>query len=172
MKSIISFIESLIIFIIFGSIYFILEIIYDGTSHWSMFICAGLTGNVADYIQKNTYNMKLLNKSIIITSNILVLEYITGYIFNIYLNLNIWDYSANSYNLSGQICLLFALIWFFLFSPLIIWLVEAIRYTFFGEKKPQMFYYYYLHFLKDLWELPYKINIKIKKLNNVNKKKA
>lgn len=172
MKIIESYTKSLIIFIVFGSIYFIMENIYDGSSHWSMFVCAGLTGILADYIEKYFFEMKVLNKILIITANILVLEYIVGYIFNIYLQMNIWDYSENHYNLSGQICLLFALIWFFIFGPLIIWFVLKIKYIFFNEEKPRRFYYYYIQLFKDLLDMPYVIIHKLKSLNIFHKKKA
>jgi hypothetical protein len=39
-------------------------------------------------------------------------------------------------NLNGQICFTYALIWFFVFSPIIIWLDDWLRWRLFDEKIP------------------------------------
>ena len=44
-------------------------------------------------------------------------EFIFGVIFNIYLNLNVWDYSGMAFNLMGQVCLPYTLLWFALGLP-------------------------------------------------------
>lgn len=145
-----SLLQHLIVFIIFGSIYYMLEIIYDGTSHWAMFVCAGLSGNLANYLHTCHPRMMILKKIFFITSIILVLEYTSGYILNVYFKLNVWDYSEASFNLHGQICLLFAFIWFFIFSPMIIWFVGGVRYVLFGERRPSHLLNIYGLFFTDL----------------------
>ncbi|PKM50566.1 MAG: hypothetical protein CVV02_10720 [Firmicutes bacterium HGW-Firmicutes-7] len=142
--------QQIIIFIAFGSIYYLIEILYDGTSHWAMFVCAGLTGNVADYLHKFHARMNYIKKAFFITSVILVLEYVSGYILNIYYQLNIWDYSNMGFNLHGQVCLTFAFIWFFIFSPLIIWFVAGIRYVIFGERRPLHVWHIYSLFFTEV----------------------
>ena len=59
---------------------------------------------------------------IIITS----FEFITGYILNIQLGLGIWDYSNMRYNVMGQICPQFSIVWFFL-SYAIVYIDDFIR---------------------------------------------
>lgn len=49
--------------------------------------------------------------SIIILSS---LEYITGYVLLKFLNLRLWDYSKEKFNLNGFICLKFSIVWGFL----------------------------------------------------------
>lgn len=44
----------------------------------------------------------------------LVIEFVSGYILNIKLGLDIWDYSSIPFNLMGQICLPYGILWFFL----------------------------------------------------------
>lgn len=157
-----AFIKQIVIFGIFGAIYYGLEILYDGTSHWGMFVCAGLTGNAASFIIKHYKNLKIIKKAVIITSVILILELISGYILNIYLKLNVWDYSLLPYNLKGQICLSFGLIWFFVFSPLILWLEPTIKWIMFNGKKPPHFIrYYYMMFL-DIKDILLLKNMRIK----------
>lgn len=129
-----------------------------------MFVCAGLTGNTISLINHRYSFFNMLKKSIIITSVILVLELVSGYILNIYLELEVWDYSLLPCNFNGQICLYFALIWFFIFSPLIVWLYDAIGWAFFGDLKPYFILYYYLQMLLDILNLFLPENISRKKI--------
>ena len=69
---------------------------------------------------------------------IIGLEYITGYIVNIKLELNIWDYSNLPYNLNGQICLLFFNLWFLL-SIVGILIDDILRTFVFGENFPKYY---------------------------------
>lgn len=146
-------IMQIVIFGFFGATYYGLELLYDGTSHWGMFVCAGLTGNAASYIISHYKHINMIKKAIIITSVILILELISGYILNIYFNLNVWDYSLLPFNLYGQICLYFGLIWFFVFSPIIFWLVPMIKWVMFGEKKPPRIRRYYYMMILDIRDL-------------------
>lgn len=45
------------------------------------------------------------------------IELISGLILNICLGLRVWDYSANAFNIAGQVCPLFSLIWLILSVP-------------------------------------------------------
>ena len=65
---------------------------------------------------------------------ITTLEFITGVIVNLILNLNVWDYSLEPYNLLGQVCLAYSNLWFLL-SFLCIVLDDFIRSFVFGEPK-------------------------------------
>ncbi len=40
-----------------------------------------------------------------------VIEYVVGYLFEKIFKLKLWDYSENSFNIHGRICLLFSLFW-------------------------------------------------------------
>ena len=63
-------------------------------------------------------------------------EFITGCIVNLWLGLNVWDYSNLPFNILGQICLLFTILWFFI-SIVGIVLDDYIRFYFFKEEKPR-----------------------------------
>jgi Protein of unknown function (DUF1113). len=63
------------------------------------------------------------------------LEFITGYIINIQLDWNVWNYT-NQFNFMGQISLPSSIGWCFL-SIICIVLDDYIRYWFFGEEKPR-----------------------------------
>lgn len=66
---------------------------------------------------------------------VLALEFITGCIVNIWLGWNIWDYSSLPFNILGQICLPFAILWIPLILVVIV-LDDYLRYWWFDEEKP------------------------------------
>ena len=50
--------------------------------------------------------------------------------------MDIWDYSDLQFNIMGQICLLFCIVWIFV-SAFAIVLDDYIRYIFFNEDRPR-----------------------------------
>ena len=64
-----------------------------------------------------------------------VTEFIAGVILNIWLGLNIWDYSNLPCNILGQVCLLYTFLWFILSLPAI-FMDDVIRWKIFKEEKP------------------------------------
>lgn len=96
-------------------LYGLIEIAFRGYTHISMGILGGICFIVIGEINyrfsdKISIFFQMLISTIIITS----LEYGTGLIVNVWMKLGIWDYSTMPYNLSGQICLVFSVAWFFL----------------------------------------------------------
>lgn len=108
-----------------GTIYFFIEIIARGYSHYSMFICGGLcfatvgsfyewllskrkNKGITEYIGLNI--LGLVSGGLIIT----LLEFITGIIVNVILGIGVWDYSGMKYNFMGQICLEYSFLWIIL----------------------------------------------------------
>lgn len=106
--------KNLFLFIVGGILYYLIEIIWRGRSHFSMFfvggLCFVLIGKINEYISWETpvYIQSILG-SIIITT----IEFISGCILNIWLGLGVWDYSNIPFNLFGQICLPFSILWIF-----------------------------------------------------------
>lgn len=108
---------NLILFIIGGLSYGLIEIAWRQYTHWSMVI----TGGICLVLLYRLYTVKpdlslperCLYGSLIITSA----ELICGFIVNIRLNLGVWDYSRLPLNFMGQICLLYSVLWGFLCIP-------------------------------------------------------
>ena len=61
----------------------------------------------------------MLCKMLIGTAVITAFELVTGVIVNLWLKLNVWDYSDAPINFLGQICLKYSIFWFFLTIPCI-----------------------------------------------------
>ena len=131
------FFKYLILFLVGGSLYYFIELISRGYSHISMFILGGIcfiTLGLLNEILDWTIPLikQMLYGSIIIT----ILEFVTGYIVNLWLGWNVWDYSNEPFNLLGQICLEYSIYWFFL-SFVGIVLDDYLRYLWFNEEKPR-----------------------------------
>ena len=62
------------------------------------------------------------------------LEFGFGYVFNIRFGMNVWDYSDMPFNIMGQVCLPYMLLWFIL-SFFCIVMDDNLRYYLFGEEK-------------------------------------
>ncbi len=111
----------LFLFGICGAIYVLLELLYRGRSHISMFFAGGLSA-VGIWLCCNCRGIKqrrLFFKCTIGSAVITAVEFVTGLIVNLWLKLQVWDYSTMPLNLLGQICLPFSLIWFLLTLPIL-----------------------------------------------------
>ena len=121
--------KEFIIFIIFGLMYVTIELLYRGHTHYSMFIVGGVCGVLIGLINDNTPDMPLLPQCVLGAIIITVIELLTGLFLNVYLGLNVWDYSNQPFNFMGQICPQFCIIWCIL-SILVIriddWLKEKV----------------------------------------------
>lgn len=130
------FFKEFILFLIGGLLYFLIEIISRGFSHWTMMVVGGicfvLIGLINEFLD---WNDSLIKQDILAATIILIVEFFSGIILNIILKLNIWDYSNNYFNLLGQICLKSYIYWLLL-SPIGIVLDDYIRYYLFKEEKP------------------------------------
>ena len=118
--------KNIIIFIIFGISYYLLEILWRGYSHWTMIIVGGLCGLLIGLINEITPKMNTVLQMLLGSVIVTIIEFVTGYIINIKLDLNIWDYSNLKFNILGQVSLLFSILWFFL-SYIVIKLDDCIR---------------------------------------------
>jgi uncharacterized membrane protein len=97
-------------------------------------IAAFLIGRLNE--QPTFYNRKMWEQCLIGTLIILILEFVSGVILNIWFQLGIWDYSNIWGNILGQICIPYAIIWFLL-VPFNIYVDDYLRYKFFEEEKPE-----------------------------------
>lgn len=125
----------LFLFLIGGFSYFYLEILFRGFSHFSMIICGGLAFIFCGLInQLMHFNISLVNQMFLSAIIITGLEFITGYIVNIKMGWHVWDYSTLPFNLYGQICLAYSLLWLIL-SLVCIYVDDWIRWKIFDEEK-------------------------------------
>lgn len=137
MKNLIKLLRPLILFNIGGLLYILIELLWRGYSHWTMFFVGGICFILIGLINELfTFNIPLITQMTISSVLITLIEFISGCIINIRFNLNVWDYSNMPFNILGQICIPFMILWFFL-SVLGIILDDYLRYWFFAEEKPR-----------------------------------
>ena len=108
-------IEYISVYFLGAVLYCSLEIIYRGWTHWSMFFVGGGCFLMM-YLISNTA-IPLWSKWLISAVSISTVELFSGLILNVVLGMGVWDYSSNAYNVLGQVCPLFSLIWLGLSVP-------------------------------------------------------
>ena len=125
------------LFFVGATIYVIIEKLYRGYSHWTMFLLGGICFIALGLINEvMPWDMPLLLQMFVGGVIITVLEFITGCVVNLWLGWNVWDYSELPFNLWGQISLFSSIVWVGL-SLVGIALDDFIRWKFFGEEKPR-----------------------------------
>lgn len=119
-----------------GMIYYNIEILFRGFSHISMFFCGGLSFFTIGALNEHpNFHPSFLTQMVLGTFIITGYEFATGLMVNLILRLRVWDYSDMPFNIKGQVCLPFMLVWF-VFTPLCIVVDDIIRYALFGGKIP------------------------------------
>ena len=98
-------------FAVGGVGYGIIELLYRQRTHWTMIIAGGICFVLFSVIEGCTRGKSLLIKATLCSGSVTAVELLFGVIFNLIFKMNIWDYSQNRFNLLGQICPFFSLIW-------------------------------------------------------------
>jgi len=115
------------------------------TTLW-MLLIGGSTGFLIGLLnEKKKWHMSL----IVLCGTFIIfgIEFTTGCLFNIVLNLHLWDYSRLPFNLLGQISIVYLPIWASM-VPFASWLDDVLRFLFYGEEKPSKLIDYYLNIFR------------------------
>lgn len=107
----------LLTFFLGGTIYVLLELLWRGRSHVSMF-CAGGLALLLLHGLFLRFALPLFAQCLVGGLVITAIEFVAGAIVNVHLKLNVWDYSKMPLNLYGQVCLPFSLLWCLLTLPI------------------------------------------------------
>lgn len=103
------------VFIIGALAYGLIEISVRGFSHITMGILGGLTMVVIHILNdQRREGMNFVLQIGISALFITAIEFLAGEILNVWLKMNIWDYSEVPLNYDGQICLPFVIFWIIL----------------------------------------------------------
>lgn len=131
--------KKIISFFIGGALYFVIEIMTRGYSHYSMFICGGisyvLVGIIGRWILDNNRRPEIAIASVMLVGSMIIttMELFTGIIVNIVFDMRVWDYSNMDYNVMGQICPAFSILWALISLPCV-YIDSVVRKYIFGEK--------------------------------------
>ena len=128
--------KQMILALIGGTIYVLIEFMWRGYSHVSMFllgsICFIFLGSLNESF---SWDLGMIWQMFMGANFITLCELITGVIVNIWLKLEVWDYSDLPFNFMGQICFAYYGAWVFL-SGIGIVVDDYLRYWLFDEEKP------------------------------------
>lgn len=120
-----------------GVAYMLIEMCARGYSHWTMALLGGACFLAVGALNERLpWEMPLWLQMFIGGLLITALEFVTGCIVNLWLGWSVWDYSAEKYNLFGQICPKFTAYWILL-SGVAIVLDDWLRYLLFDEGMPR-----------------------------------
>ena len=112
-----SVLTGVILFLVGGCLYVCIELLWRRRSHWSMFFVGGacfrVIGEVFARFKKSCLLVRCLLSAVFIT----VIEFCSGYVLNLKMGLNVWDYADRPMNAKGQVCALYSVYWFFLSIP-------------------------------------------------------
>lgn len=119
-----------------GGLYVLVELIWRGKSHWTMFLLGGLCfigiGLINEII---LWDMPLWQQIIIGACIVTASEFLVGCIVNLWLGWGIWDYSGLPGNVLRQICPQFFVLWMPV-ALIAIVLDDWLRYWWFKEDRP------------------------------------
>lgn len=108
------------IFLVGAIIYPLGELCWRGQTHWSMAILGGACLCAIAFVSERTSGiLDLFGRALICCVIISEAEFIFGVILNLIAGLEIWDYSEKPFNLLGQICAEYSLLWLSLSLPTI-----------------------------------------------------
>lgn len=128
--------RSLILFVVFGAIYYGLECIWkQGPAHWTMFALGGIVGAlISDINDKIEWDMPVFQQCTIALGVAIFSDAVAGIILNIILRLDVWRYTRVEF-FWNQCSLPYCIIWFVL-GTACIFLDDWLQWKFFGGEKP------------------------------------
>ncbi len=126
----------LILFLCGGTAYVLIELLFRGHSHPSMFLLGGTVFvEIGGLNELFKWDMSLILQGLIGSLIITVSELAAGLLLNLWLKLDVWDYSHMPLNFLGQICLPFSIAWIFVSIAAVIF-DDFLRHWMFDEDYP------------------------------------
>lgn len=129
--------EYLFLFVTGGTAYYGFEIVFRGFSHWTMFLLGGIClifcAQQGIWTRWREPLWKQVGWCIIFVT---ACEFITGIIVNKFLGWNVWDYTGLPFQIMGQICLPFIIIFSGLCAVGILLSGYVLCYIY-GEERPE-----------------------------------
>jgi len=123
----------MLLWLILGAVYLTIEILWRGKTHVSMLIVGGLCGILIGAINQIPffYKSPIIIQAVIGAFIVLIIEFSSGCIINLWLGLDVWDYTGQFGNIMGQVCVQYGVLWLFL-MPFAIWLEDTARWLMFS----------------------------------------
>ena len=106
----------------FGVLYCGIEILWRGYTHWTMGVLACVICIPLDIANDTVipWETPLWLQALIGGTIITAAEFVVGCIVNLWLGWDVWDYSGMPFNLLGQVCLTYWVLWVLMAGPVIV----------------------------------------------------
>ena len=121
------------LFVLGGVGYCCLELIWRGFTDITMGFAGGISFCLIALIQKHLKPLNFIYRCILSGLSITAVELIFGLVFNLKLQMKIWDYSIMPFIILGQVCLSYTVLWCALSAPMLI-VTDLLREKFTNEK--------------------------------------
>ena len=108
--------EMLTVFLLGGSAYGAIEVLWRGHTHWTMILTGGVCFALIYLIASRSRESRL-HQYILCAAVVTTVEFLAGIVLNLKLGMDIWDYSQRRFHLLGQICARYTLYWLILSVP-------------------------------------------------------
>ena len=76
-----------------------------------MLIAGGVCFVIFSLISERYKQRNCVCKAVACALSVTLVELIFGIVFNLILKMNVWDYSKMPFNIFGQVCLIYTLLW-------------------------------------------------------------
>lgn len=106
--------QCILIFLIGAVGYCALEMLWRGYTHPSMAVVGGLCLLVMCFLNRAFCDKPIFLRALLCAVAVSAIELASGLLLNVVLKLHVWDYSNLPFNLMGQVCPLYSMLWFFL----------------------------------------------------------
>lgn len=100
------------VFALGGLLYGLIEILYRGSTHWTMVLTGGAVVLTFYLLVPFLFNMNVFLAAMTGALIITAYEFSMGVVVNLWLHWDVWDYSSRPGNVLGQICPLYTAYWF------------------------------------------------------------
>ena len=91
--------------------YGLIEVLYKGDTHPTMLVAGGICFLAMERIAQRLPQIPFLGKCLMSGAAVTGVEFAFGCVFNLGLKMNVWDYSHLPFNIAGQVCLWFTILW-------------------------------------------------------------
>lgn len=100
--------------------YAAIEILWRGYTHWTMALTGGTVLVALDRLRRQVREEKPVARCAAGAILITTAEFVVGCTVNRHYELAVWDYSDERFNVKGQICAKYALLWLLLCAPVML----------------------------------------------------
>ena len=107
-----TFFELAIIFLFGAVAYTCIEILWRGYSHPTMTVAGGVCFIYIYLLRISVPSLNILTRGLIGAAAISATEFAIGWVVNLKLGWEVWDYSALRFNFMGQVSLFYSFLWF------------------------------------------------------------